>query len=760
MKTHTHIIGKAWAVSTAAAIFATSAFAGVISSEPFNYTPGENLIGQTNSDGGYWEQAGNDATLANQPVIVANSINYPGLTNATGNKVQLGGVTLPGGLAARYVLPTPAGSGTLYASFIFQIDDPTGLGGGYYFVALNNASGTTTTFPSSAAYARFAPRVDGNDSTKFNVGVVKNSSSTSNYSWDTNAFSAGIPILVVISYEFNSGSTSDDVVRAWINPDPGTFGAGSEPPATLTNSVGTDISSIVSFMLCNRHSSMAKTILFDELNFGTEWADVTMGAGPTLNLYTQPASQRLLVGQAIQLEVNSPDATSYQWQWNGNPIAGATNPSLVISNAQVADSGDYSVMVSNPPLSLASSAAVVTVLRDVFPRLAPLWSIAPSIMDVVTNRPYVTSDIGSRPEQRCIAYYPPLNHLYLVSRTNIVTGSGDPAIWVLDGTTGEELYQMNTDTSIIFGGANNLTLNSIAVADDGAIYACNTDVAESFRLYRWANDDSNTVPVAIWGGIPPSMASERLGDALDARGSGINTEIIADSYEGNWAALFRSASADLDSFWVNTVAFANHYANSSIGRSLAFGTNNTYWAHREGGPIVLAQYDVNTFDSTILASYPDWSPDVVPLALDFQKNLGVGIENPRTDTVPDPLRLYEISDLNLPMLLAEYEFPTNHWNNGYMIGKIIWAEDKVFAISANNGLAAFSILPYRPTLNISPSGADVILSWPTNAVGFTVESTTDVSSSTWTSEGAGTVQGEDYVLTNQVGGMKFYRLVK
>jgi len=758
MTTKRSTIGKAFAAGISVAIISASASAGTISIEHFSYTPGQNLIGQSNSDGGYWEQAGDDATLTNQPVVIAGNITYPGLTNATGNEVQLGGLARPNGLAARYVLPTSVSSGTLYASFIFQIDDITGLtANGYYWIAFNNASGTTTTFP-SGAYARFAAKPDTGDPTKFVLGIVKNS--TGSYSYDTNAYSTGTPIFMVISYQFNSGGSSDDVVKAWINPDPATFGAGSEPPATLTNNVGTDISSIVSFILCNRHSGMAKVRSFDELNFGTEWADVTMGAGSTLSLDTQPASQRLLVGQTIQLDVSSPDATSYQWQWNGNPIAGATNPGLVISNAQVADSGNYTVIVSNPPLSLVSSAAVVTVLRDVFPRLAPLWGIAPSIMDVVTNRPYITSDIGSRPEQRCIAYYPPLNHLYLVSRTNIVTGSGDPAIWVLDGTTGEELYQMNTDPGIIFGGANNLTLNSIAVADDGAIYACNTDVAESFRLYRWANDDSNTVPVAIWGGTPPSMASERLGDALDARGSGINTEIIADSYEGNWAALFRPASADLDSFWLNTVAFANHYANSSIGRSLAFGTNNTYWAHREGGPIVLAQYDVNTFNSTNLASYPDWSPDVVPLAFDFQKSLGAGIENPRTDTVPDPLRLYEISDLNLPMLLAEYSFPTNHWNNGYMIGKIIWAEDKVFALSANNGLAAFSILPYRPTLNISLSGADVVLSWPTNAVGYTVESTTDISSSTWTSEGAGTVQGEDYVLTNQVGGIKFYRLVK
>ncbi len=70
MKTHTNIIEKALALSTAAAIFSTSTFAGVISSEHFNYTPGENLIGQSNSDGGYWEQAGDDATLTNQPVVL------------------------------------------------------------------------------------------------------------------------------------------------------------------------------------------------------------------------------------------------------------------------------------------------------------------------------------------------------------------------------------------------------------------------------------------------------------------------------------------------------------------------------------------------------------------------------------------------------------------------------------------------------------------------------------------------------------------
>jgi parallel beta-helix repeat protein/predicted outer membrane repeat protein len=65
-------------------------------------------------------------------------------------------------------------------------------------------------------------------------------------------------------------------------------------------------------------------------------------------------------------------------------------------------------------------------------------------------------------------------------------------------------------------------------------------------------------------------------------------------------------------------------------------------------------------------------------------------------------------------------------------------------------------------LTIIPSGTNVILTWPTNAVGFTLQSTTNlVFSAVWgTNSPAPVVIGRQNVVTNPISGpQQFYRLV-
>lgn len=52
----------------------------------------------------------------------------------------------------------------------------------------------------------------------------------------------------------------------------------------------------------------------------------------------------------------------YQWRFNGDNLAGQTNTSLVLSNLQLSQAGDYSVAVSNAYGSVTSSVAALTVL--------------------------------------------------------------------------------------------------------------------------------------------------------------------------------------------------------------------------------------------------------------------------------------------------------------------------------------------------------------------------------------------------------------
>jgi hypothetical protein len=65
-----------------------------------------------------------------------------------------------------------------------------------------------------------------------------------------------------------------------------------------------------------------------------------------------------------------------------------------------------------------------------------------------------------------------------------------------------------------------------------------------------------------------------------------------------------------------------------------------------------------------------------------------------------------------------------------------------------------------PVLAITRSGANVVLSWPTNAAGFTLQSTTNISPTAWSAVSpAPVVVNTNWVATNAISGThKFFRL--
>jgi uncharacterized repeat protein (TIGR03803 family) len=84
---------------------------------------------------------------------------------------------------------------------------------------------------------------------------------------------------------------------------------------------------------------------------------------------SQPANEIIAVGASasFSVAVTATPARYYQWQKNGTNLAdganilGATNRVLTLTNASLADSGNYSVVVSNVLGSILSSNALLTV---------------------------------------------------------------------------------------------------------------------------------------------------------------------------------------------------------------------------------------------------------------------------------------------------------------------------------------------------------------------------------------------------------------
>lgn len=75
----------------------------------------------------------------------------------------------------------------------------------------------------------------------------------------------------------------------------------------------------------------------------------------------QPAPQSIAVGHTVVFSVEATNAAAYQWRHNGNPIPGATTSILTVTRAAAAQSGAYSVDVSNAVGTTASSTASLVV---------------------------------------------------------------------------------------------------------------------------------------------------------------------------------------------------------------------------------------------------------------------------------------------------------------------------------------------------------------------------------------------------------------
>jgi hypothetical protein len=147
-------------------------------------------------------------------------------------------------------------------------------------------------------------------------------------------------------------------------------------------------------------------------------------------ILTQPQSQSVDAGIAVSFSVSATGGTLYyQWEFDGTNIPGATASTYFLPNAQSANTGTYSVMVSSPTGSTPSSNAVLTVY-------AP---------PVITNQPASQSCLqGITVSFSVTAGPPPLTYQWYVYGHPLANGAG-------------------------IGGANTatLTLTNVTTASDG-----------------------------------------------------------------------------------------------------------------------------------------------------------------------------------------------------------------------------------------------------------------------------------------------------
>jgi hypothetical protein len=116
-----------------------------------------------------------------------------------------------------------------------------------------------------------------------------------------------------------------------------------------------------------------ESTFFTVRGFGTreifDPAVLTIDFSSPVTIQTQPQSQTVFVGTNVTFNVvaSGPPPLTYQWQFQSNAIAGATNSELLLTNVQLSDSGDYTVVVSSQSFSVTSEAATLTVSTSPVP---------------------------------------------------------------------------------------------------------------------------------------------------------------------------------------------------------------------------------------------------------------------------------------------------------------------------------------------------------------------------------------------------------
>jgi hypothetical protein len=109
----------------------------------------------------------------------------------------------------------------------------------------------------------------------------------------------------------------------------------------------------------------------------------------------QPQSQTAIAGTSVILNVEVAGTAPFRFQWSldGTSISSATNQTLVLTEVQPAQSGEYSVGVSNAAGEAISSMAVIAVL------LPPVITIQPQSQTVYAGTEAIFSVIanGSEP---------------------------------------------------------------------------------------------------------------------------------------------------------------------------------------------------------------------------------------------------------------------------------------------------------------------------------------------------------------------------
>ena len=246
-------------------------------------------------------------------------------------------------------------------------------------------------------------------------------------------------------------------------------------------------------------------------------ARLTVQAPPTLPVIaTPPTGQSVAVGGTVTLSVvaSGQGALSYAWQKNGFPVLGATAATLTIPNAQVADSGTYTVVVSNAAGSVTSAPVTVAVSTSLTP---PVVVTPPVGAAVPLGAPVSFSVVASGTAPLAFAWrregalIPGATGavLSIVSAQESDAGSYTVTVSNGAGSVTTAPVTLSVDAPLTAPRLTTMPASQIVALDSPVTFSV-TAVGTPPLAYQWFKDG---VAIAGFTGASLSLASAKLADA-------------------------------------------------------------------------------------------------------------------------------------------------------------------------------------------------------------------------------------------------------
>jgi hypothetical protein len=218
----------------------------------------------------------------------------------------------------------------------------------------------------------------------------------------------------------------------------------------------------------------------------------------------QPTDQTVVAGGTASFGVTASGMSplSYQWNFNGTNILGATNTTLILTNVQISQAGNYTVLVTNLYGSILSSNAMLTVTLDHF-----AWNPIPSPRFV--NTPFA---VTIRAQNLTNGIFTNFTGTAILGTTNgiavtpPVSGNFVQGVWtgaVVISQTASNLVLQADDGLGHFGLAN--PINVVSLPSLGMLHSGN------IALYMWpvgysgfVLETSGSLAPATWVVVPYS----------------------------------------------------------------------------------------------------------------------------------------------------------------------------------------------------------------------------------------------------------------